>query len=50
MSKIGASFGSKEKDPMGLRPIKNKTDENTKKEIRYDESEINKNDDESYQK
>ena len=40
MGKIGANFGSKEKDPIGLRPIQNKTDENTKKKIRYDESEI----------
>ena len=33
MSKIGASFGSKEKDLMGLGPFENKTDENTKKEM-----------------
>ena len=44
---IGASFGLTKKGPMGLRPIQNNTDENRKKEIRYDKSKINKNNDKS---
>ena len=46
---MGPALGQKNKIQWALGPLKNKTDENTKKEIRYDESEINKNNDESYQ-
>ena len=46
---MGPALGQKNKIQWALGPFKNKTDENTKKEIRYDESEINKNNDKSYQ-